>query len=277
MAWYESWKPYLIVSVIGSVSAVAYIVYKDASLLSIIMGAVTTFVLFPIVMMSTYMWLTGKGSRFINGIDWTKLSEEETKNTVSHVGFWLMISMIIMMYGMSVIVSHIWIGLAVLGIAIVLAIVLIARMMSGNLKKPMMDVDSIKAFSVFLIVAAVSLVPTTVLMTEYTLSESVDVTVGDTSFTVKAPMFDHTFSYEEIDEIQYIEDFNKGTRKWGYNTGTICSGKYQNDMFGDYQLAAYKNVRPCIAISMIGEMYAFNQDSDSATMDLYDQLKSKIP
>lgn len=277
MAWYESWKPYLIVSVIGSVSAVAYIVYKDASLLSIIMGAVTTFVLFPIVMMSTYMWLTGKGSRFINGIDWTKLSEEETKNTVSHVGFWLMISMIIMMYGMSVIVSHIWIGLAVLGIAIVLAIVLIARMMSGNLKKPMMDVDSIKAFSVFLIVAAVSLVPTTVLMTEYTLSESVDVTVGDTSFTVKAPMFDHTFSYEEIDEIQYIEDFNKGTRKWGYNTGTICSGKYQNDMFGDYQLAAYKNVRPCIAISVKGEMYAFNQDSDSATMDLYDQLKSRIP
>lgn len=277
MEWYESWKPYVLLTVIGSALAMTYVAFSNSTFLGLFMPAISFFVIFPIIMMSAFMWLTGKGARFINGVDWSKLSEQEIKNKVSGIGFWVMISMIIVMYGLAVITSYIWIGLGILGVGSVLAIVVAIKTIAGGTGRQMISLDSVKALSILLVVVLVSLVPTTYIMTEFTSSESVDVTVGEDSFTVKAPVFDHTFRYSEIEEIRYDTDFDKGSRRVGYATDMICSGKWNNDEFGNYELAAYRNVNPCIVISVGGEIYAFNQSSDDATLNLFNDLKSRIP
>lgn len=276
MEWYESWKPYVALTIIGSAAAMIYVAFKNSTFLGLFMPAICFFVMFPIVMMSAYMWLTGKGARFINGVDWSKLSEQETKNRVSSIGFWIMVSMIIVMNGLAVIPSYIWVGLGILGVGSILAIVIAIKTVVGGTGRRMISVDSMKALSILLVVALVSLVPTTYIVTEFTSNESVDVTVGEDSFTVKAPMFDHNFKYSEIEEIRYDADFDKGSRKMGYATDTICSGKWKNTEFGDYELAAYAKVKPCIVISAGGGIYAFNQDSDDATLNLFNDLKNRI-
>ena len=276
MEWYESWKPYVALTVIASAIAMIYVAFSNGSFLGLLMPAVNLFVMFPIIMMSAYMWLTGKGARFINGVDWSKLNEQETKNKVSSIGFWIMISMIVIMYGLAVISSHIWIGLGILGFSAVLAFVVLIRTVAGGSSRPMITLDSMKALSILLVVTLVSVVPTTYLSTELKSSGSVDVSLEEETFTVKAPMFDHTFKYTEIEEIRYDADFDKGTRKWGYGSETICSGKWKNSEFGNYELAAYTKVRPCIVISVGGDIYAFNQSSDDATLNLFNDLKNRM-
>ena len=108
------------------------------------------------------------------------------------------------------------------------------------------------------------------------MNGSVDVSVGEDSFSVKAPFFDRSFSYDEIGGCEYFEDFPKGKRIMGYSDGTLSSGRYSNSIFGSYELASYSKVRPCIAVSVGGEMYAFNQSSDTLTESLYETLKEKI-
>lgn len=276
MEWYESWKPYVALTVIASAIAMIYVAFNNNAPLSLFMSTLNFFVMFPIVMMCTFMWLTGKGARLVNGVDWSKLSEQEIKDKVSSIGFWVMISIIVIMYGMAVISSHIWIGLGILGAGTVLAIVVTIKTVAGGSSRPMISLDSVKALSILLVVTLVSLVPTTFIMTEFTSSESVDVTVGEDSFTVKAPVFDHTFRYSEIEEIRYDADFDKGSRRMGYGTDTICSGKWKNAEFGNYELAAYRNVDPCIVISVGGDIYAFNQSSDDATLNLFNDLKNRM-
>ena len=187
MEWYESWKPYVALTIIGSAIAMVYVAFKNSTFLGLFMPAIDLFVMFPIIMMSAYMWLTGKGARFINGVDWSKLNEQEIRNKVSSIGFWIMISMIIIMYGLAVMPSYIWIGLGILGVGAVLAIVITIKTIAGGTSRQIISLDSVKALSILLVVTLVSLVPTTYIMTEFTSSESVDVTVGNESFTVKAP------------------------------------------------------------------------------------------
>ena len=277
MEWYESVKPYVAVGILGPVIALLYILTVGDEPLSVIYPAVVLFVCFPIIMMGAFFWITGRGKNAINGIDWSRYTEEEAKRTVSYTGFWVMITVIILIYGLSFIFISIWAAVSVIAVAIVLMVVTLLRPFFKKIDRPLPSMDSVKALSVFILITAVSLVPTAYLMTGSVSSGSVDVTLDGESFTVKAPMFDHTFRYDEIEEIRFIEDFDKGSRRMGYNDSHISSGKYRNDLFGDYQLAAYNAVTPCVAISVGGEMYAFNQDSDAKTLELYKSIENRLP
>ena len=277
MMWYESVKPYIALAVLAPLVAVVFVIMGSDDPLNIIYPAIVLFVCFPIIMTGVFTWFTGRGKRFINTVDWSRYTEEEAKKTVSYTGFWVMITVIILTYGVSLIMVNLWIGLSIIAVAIILMLITLLRPMFKKINRPLPSMDSVKAFSVILLVTAVSLVPTTYFMITGVGSESVDITLGDGSFTVKAPMFDHTFRYDEIDDIQYYEDFDKGSRKMGYNDNHICSGKFHNSLFGDYQLAAYRSVTPCVAISVDGQMYAFNQDSDAKTLELFESIKDRMP
>ena len=277
MEWYESAKPYIAVAFLGPALAMSFILMGNKEPLELMFPAIVLFVCFPIIMMGLFFWITGRGKWAINMVDWSKYSEEECRMIVSHTGFWIMMTVIVLLYGLSLLFISLWVGVTIAVIAAVIMFATLFRPYFRRIERPLPTMDSVKAFSVFLIVIAVSLVPTTFFLSTGSSQESVDITLGEESFTVKAPMFDHTFRYDEIDDIQYYDDFDKGTRKMGYNDYHVSSGKFHNDMFGDYHLAAYTSVKPCIAISVNGDMYAFNQDSDAATLGLFDTLKSKMP
>ena len=277
MEWYESWKPYAVLSLICPALALVYILLNNEPVLGWVFPAVMLYICFPSIMAGTYMWFTGRGHRFINGPDWSKMKPDEIERTASYVGLWMMIGMIVLLYGLSVILSHIWIGLTITIASAVLLVVMLIRPVFTKITRPKIAMNSNKALWIVAIIAMVSLVPTAYLFTDQTSSGSVDVTLNDSSFTVKAPLFDHTISYADIDNIEIVDNFDVGKRKWGYNDGTIYSGRFHSDTYGDYEAAMYKKITTCITVYVGGDMYAINQDTYDATAKLFDDIKSRMP
>ena len=276
MEWYESVKPYIIIGIIGPALALLFLLMGNREPLQMIYPTIVLFVCFPLVMLGAFYWITGRGRKSINGIDWSKFSDEDAKKLVSYTGFWMMISLIVMIYGLSLIFVILWLGIVILVVSFIMLVISMIVLYVKKTGKPLPAMDSVKAISVFLIIATVSLVPTTYLLSEGFMGESVSVTIDDDSFTVKAPMFDHTFRYDEI-QIDYDEDFDKGSRRMGYNDTNIASGKYHNSEFGNYELASYVAVKPCIIVTVGDDKYAFNQDSDASTLEMFNTLKAKVP
>lgn len=275
MGWYESVKPYIALAIIGPALALLYVMSDGREPVQMIYPAVVLFVCFPLIMMGVFFWITGRGKRTINGIDWSRYTEDEAKRLVSYTGFWMMIAIIVMIYGLSLIFVIFWLGIAIVIVSAVLLVIAFVILFLKKVEKPLPTMDSVKAVSVLLLVTAVSLVPPAYFLSEGMMGESVDVTLDDESFTVKAPMFDHTFRYDEV-QISYDKDFDKGSRRMGYDDMKICSGKFHNDEFGNYELASYKSVKPCIIIAVGEDRYAFNQGSDESTSELFDTLKAKM-
>lgn len=275
MEWYESVKPYIAVSIIAPALAMLLLYMECNDPMDILYPTIVLFVCFPLIMMAVFFWMTGRGKRFINSIDWSKYTDEEASMAVSYTGFWLMITLIVMVYGLSLIFVQLWIGVAIAVVSFILMMTTLLKPLFTKVSRPLPSMDSVKALSVFLLVASISLVPTTFFLSEGMSDNNIEVILGEDSFTVKAPMFDHTIAYSDIEDIQYISDFDKGSRTMGYDDGRICSGTYKNGE-GTYRLAAYRSVAPCIKVVAGGQMYAFNQDSDGSTLELFHNLKAKI-
>ena len=277
MEWYESWKPYAVLSLICPALALIYIFLKNEPVLGWVFPAIMLYICFPLIMMGAYMWITGRGHRFINGPDWSKMRPDEIERTVSYVGLWVMIGSVVLLYGLSVILSHVWIGLTVVIVGSVVMTVMLIRTVFTRIARPKVAMSSNKALWAVAIIVVMSLIPTTYLFTDQSASESVDVTLNETSFTVKAPMFDHTIAYADINSIEIVNDFDHGYRKWGYNDGTLFSGRFHSDTYGDYDLAMFKKNGTCITVYVGEEMYAFNQDTYDATAKLFNNIKSRMP
>jgi len=130
--------------------------------------------------------------------------------------------------------------------------------------------------AVFLVFSLLAIVPMTVLGTSEFSQETVDVEFMDDKVHIQAPMFNYTFEYDKIEQLEMDPNFDKGTRIGGYSTPTICSGTFKNDAFGNYKLASYTQVNPCIFFLYEGKYYAFNQASAELTEQAFEMLKSKI-
>ena len=79
---------------------------------------------------------------------------------------------------------------------------------------------------------------------------NVNVSYTDTDFTIEASYYqDLTVSYSEIDDIEYREGFDKGTRVYGYGSARLLLGTFKNEEFGNYTLYSYVMSDPCIIIT----------------------------
>ena len=233
---------------------------------------VMSFCCFPLAILGIYMWATGNGWRWTNGVDWTKMDDEQRRATASHIGKYIAVSMTIVTVSIPFMLSNFIVGILMIAAGCILALVPFINLGNRKLKAPVWD-----GRKTALGVAAVSIVCLAVPFIPVGNTDSVNVTFDEESFRVSAPMFDHEFRYDEIEQHELDPDFEKGSRKWGYGTPDIMSGKFRNSQFGDYELASYAKVGPCIVISVGGDIYAFNQSSDAATQACYDELLSRLP
>lgn len=287
---FTSWKPYILISIIvPTIIVVLVMMFAELGIWGIFIEVILLYLMFPCIMAGVYMWATGNGSRWINGPDWTKMSENTRNRGVRVVGIFLSISMVVILYGVISIFYGVtaWgFGTAMIlfavimiaGVALLLySVVLVSRKSfeeTWRYKEPV-NPSKGKILAVTLIFA-ISMVPVGFSVSSIGGNEEINITLNDDDFLVKAPMFDHTFAYDEIDTIYLDTDFEKGSRISGYGTNTIKSGNFRNSEFGDYKLASYAKVTPCIVIMVDGNYYAFNQSSDSLTEELYQDLLERI-
>lgn len=241
------------------------------------------FVFIPIVSLGLYMHLTGKGLQFVNGINFTVFEEDTQKSIAQLLGKYFTAGFTIITILVSAIVS----GLIRMDSTTVFICIIIVILLSLALslwplikvRKPekILALKPLKQRTLkqkWTILAVYLIAVTAVSGAFFSIGEeyTVDVDLNETSFTVTAPMFNHTFTYEKVESIELDENFDRGFRKWGYGTSTVCSGKFSNDEFGNYELASYTKCKSCIVILYDGEIYAFNQATVSETQTLYDEI-----
>ena len=95
---------------------------------------------------------------------------------------------------------------------------------------------------VIVIVVAVALLLTT---------GSFKIQYNDSDFTVEAACWsDLTVRYDEIEDIEYLEQYRKGDREMGFGSFKLGMGLFHNQEFGDYTLYAYNKTSQGVRLTV---------------------------
>ena len=105
---------------------------------------------------------------------------------------------------------------------------------------------------------------------------SVDVTLTDTHVEIDATMMNEEIPYSDITLVELRSDIDYGTRTMGMSNSKVLIGSFDNDEFGRYRLAVYRDVSEAIVIHTADEIYVVNVDSSESTIRLFNELSSKV-
>ena len=255
--------------------SLAVIMLLSVDFMDALLPVIGILVLYPCVIMGVYFYLEGRGYRWINGIDWASMSEQERANACSYIGFYLAIGCVLLGIGLGAVLTNFIIAIILMVVSTIIIIAGCVMPERAMAKKFVERSPSSKA-AIFMVFTLLAIVPMTALGVSQFSQEVVDVEFLDDEIHIQAPMFNYHFKYESIENLDIDPEFDKGKRIAGYGTPTICSGTFKNDAFGSYKLASYTQVKPCIFFLYEGKYYAFNQGSNELTQQAYEQLLSHI-
>ena len=105
-------------------------------------------------------------------------------------------------------------------------------------------------------------------------SGDIEIAYAEDSFTVVADFSeDLTVSYDDIADVEYRENFDKGSRLFGFGSARLLMGSFQNDEFGRYDLFSYAGCKAIVIItSNDGKKLALNLLDSEATRELYENI-----
>lgn len=109
------------------------------------------------------------------------------------------------------------------------------------------------------------------------VSGSVNVQFHDTDFTINATYWsDLTISYDEIEEITYLEQYHKGEREMGFGSFKLGMGLFHNEEFGEYTLYAYHKTSQGVRLVVDGETIVISGKDEQTTKQIYEELSERI-
>ena len=243
---------------------------------------IAVWIFYPMMCVGFYMAKERTGSRWINGVDFSKYSEPEIGDLMCMFGLGMSLGSAVLMLSISFIaMSSVGIYVTIIGIAVALACFLLPLALGrpGRVRK-MPELTAGMTVTLVIGMSVVAVVPS-MLMAEGSVY-GVEVEFGEDEFTVDAPMEHWSFKYHEIEELALYPDFDKGSRVVGYATLKISSGTYRTDFFDPgaylkYDLASYTAVKMCVTFWVDGHLYAFNLSDEASTMAAYAELENRVP
>lgn len=106
----------------------------------------------------------------------------------------------------------------------------------------------------------------------------ISIAYGEDSFRVEASYYqDLTIDYEDIDTIEYREDFSAGFREMGFGSARLSVGTFKNDEFGRYTLYGYTGGQGCVVLRQGENILVIAGKTAEETKAIYDALSAKIP
>lgn len=106
---------------------------------------------------------------------------------------------------------------------------------------------------------------------------SVDVTLTDSDVEIDASLKSEiSIPYSDITYIELRNDIDYGHRVIGTANDKVLIGDFENDEFGRYTLAVYKDTSKAIVIHTAEEIYVTNLSDDGSTEELYQDLLTRI-
>lgn len=117
------------------------------------------------------------------------------------------------------------------------------------------------------------LVGVTVLM----VTGNIELQYNDADFQIIASYSDDlTVKYEEIDSIEYRENFDIGSRYMGFNSARLSTGTYKNEEFDKYTLYAYTGGKGAVVLKKGEAVLVIMGKSAAETKQIYETLAAKI-
>lgn len=109
------------------------------------------------------------------------------------------------------------------------------------------------------------------------VSGSVKVQYHDSDFTINATYWnDLTVRYDEIEDIEYLEQYRKGEREMGFGSFKLGMGAFHNQEFGDYTLYAYNKTSQGVCLKVNGETIVISAEDEAATKAIYEELSARM-
>ncbi len=268
-------RNYILATLLVIIVSLIAVVLLSKDMMDNFLTIIGIVVIYPCVIMGVYLYLEGKGYKWINGVDWSSMSEQERANACSYIGLYLAIGCLILGISISMMLVNFIVAIILIVVSIILMIAGCVMPERAKAKKFVEKGPAAKA-AVFMVFTLLAIVPMSAIGASQFTQEAVSVEFLDDEVHIKAPMFNYHFKYESIEDLDIDPEFVKGKRIAGYGTPTICSGTFNNEAFGNYKLASYTQVKPCIFFLYEGGYYAFNQASVELTEKAYEQLQSHV-
>lgn len=129
------------------------------------------------------------------------------------------------------------------------------------------------------IVAVISLIIVTLIV----IAASVLMFTGDVEYQIK----DNTLKIEadywsdlqidcdKIENAEYRDTFDKGTRTNGLGSARLSLGNFRNDEFGDYTLYTYNQNDSCVVMRVNGKTLVVNGKTADETKELYNLIMAQ--
>lgn len=109
-----------------------------------------------------------------------------------------------------------------------------------------------------------------------TVTGSFTVQQGREALTIDAVFYeDLTVRYEDIDAVEYREEFSFGSRVFGFGSMKLLMGTFENKELGRYTLYAYAKSEACVLLKAGEKTLVIGCESAQECKDLYDALLVK--
>ncbi|MDY3817969.1 MAG: SdpI family protein [Lachnospiraceae bacterium] len=108
-------------------------------------------------------------------------------------------------------------------------------------------------------------------------SGSIRMQYNESDFEINATYWnDLTIRYEDVKEITYLEQYQKGSREMGFGSAKLGMGYFHNDEFGDYTLYAYNHTSQGVCLKVGEETIVISAKDEEATKAIYEELCNRI-
>ena len=247
------------------------------------------FIMLPLTAAGVYMWVTGKGQWAISGYNTMTKDRQayyDSEKLAKDTGkFLVIISLICMLLGVTGYFPNGMLFIsAVIGLMVAAIIGYVVYQGNGKryIKDQMMvpPPSSKEDRKVVWAIGGISLITSAIILVVVFLfigSGSIDASMDDERLHVDGPMANKYLYYENIVSVELRNDVDLGSRTGGFGGTKILSGNFNNNEFGDYILACYKDIRTYIVVEPTeGKTVVFNRSSIEETADFYNELMKKL-
>lgn len=105
----------------------------------------------------------------------------------------------------------------------------------------------------------------------------IDVSLGDTSFTVEASFYsDLSVAYANIESVEYRENGVDGVRVSGFGSPRLLMGWFENEEFGTYTRYTYTKPDACAVLTVKGDILVIGCADAAETKAFCDALSARI-
>lgn len=126
-------------------------------------------------------------------------------------------------------------------------------------------------------VAMVAVPATLITVAVLMFTGNIEVTYTETNFKITASyMDDLTVRYEDVDSVEYREEFSVGAREMGFGSPRLSMGTFQSEEFGRYTIYAYTQGEGAVVLKQDGKTLVLIGKTAEETKLIYDTLSARI-